>query len=66
MEYMIDLSINEETVHWCGHSEQQLSEPFAKLEKYLLDNNQKFLIYLRGCFKNNNDRIIFEKAYFKE
>lgn len=25
MEYMIDLSINQETVHWCGHSEQILS-----------------------------------------
>lgn len=25
MEYMIDLSINEETVHWCGHSDQILN-----------------------------------------
>lgn len=25
MEYMVDLSINQETVHWCGHSEQILS-----------------------------------------
>lgn len=25
MEYMVDLSINEETVHWCGHSQQVLS-----------------------------------------
>jgi hypothetical protein len=28
LELLVDLSINEETVHWCGHSQQTLSEPY--------------------------------------
>ena len=23
-EYLVDISVNEQTVHWCGHSAQQL------------------------------------------
>lgn len=48
MEYMIDLSINEETVHWCGHSEQILSEPYLSFEKYVLAENKMYLNYIRN------------------
>lgn len=44
---MVDLSINEETVHWCGHSEQILSEPYLSFEKYVLAENKMYLSYLR-------------------
>ena len=48
LEYMVDLSVNEETVHWCGHSSQPLSKPYVTFEKELLVLHQDFLKYLRN------------------
>ena len=63
MEYMIDLSINEETVHWCGHSEQPLSEPFNSFEKEILAENKKYLNYLRTLQENTLNKT-FQQDYF--
>lgn len=41
-DYMIDMSINEQSVHWCAHTKQVLSNPFNEFEKQVLDSNIKF------------------------
>jgi ABC-type proline/glycine betaine transport system ATPase subunit len=43
---MIDLSINEETVHWCGHSEHKLSRPFNDFVSSFLSYNSNFYQHL--------------------
>ena len=49
LEYLVDLSINEETVHWGGHSKQPLSSPYKLFEKEFLLHNKTFLHYLLKC-----------------
>lgn len=44
MEYTIDISVNEYSVHWCGHSQHRLHVPFTHFEALLLPH---FRIYLR-------------------
>lgn len=34
-EYLVDVSVNEQTVHWCGHSSHQLEEPYLAYEQQL-------------------------------
>lgn len=46
MEYMVDLSINEETVHWCGYSMHNLAQPFLEFQKYVLAENVMFVNYI--------------------
>lgn len=38
-EYLVDVSVNEQTVHWCGHSAHQLEQPYLTYESLLLDLN---------------------------
>lgn len=43
----MDLSVNEMTVHWCGHSEQCLmGDYFHNFEEYMLKFNEGFMGYL--------------------
>lgn len=46
MEYMVDLSINEQSVHWCGHSQHSMSQPFLGFQDYLLAQNQTYTKYI--------------------
>lgn len=59
-QYLIDLSINQENVHWCGHSEQILSQPYKSFEKYILAENKMYLNYIRDSIsgKNNKANIV--------
>lgn len=38
-EYLVDVSVNEQTVHWCGHSSHQLEQPYLIYEALLLELN---------------------------
>jgi hypothetical protein len=40
---MVDLSLDEVTVHWCGYSKQQLGEPYRGYESRTLAINSQFL-----------------------
>jgi hypothetical protein len=31
-EYLVDVSVNEQTVHWCGYSRHQLEKPYLLYE----------------------------------
>lgn len=44
MEYKIDISVNEYSVHWCGFSQHQLHVPYKDFEALFLPN---FCTYLR-------------------
>jgi hypothetical protein len=44
MEYKIDISVNEYSVHWCGFSEQELHIPYRDFETHFIPN---FADYLR-------------------
>lgn len=35
-DYMMDLSIDECTVNWCGHTEQRLNFPFSNFSASLV------------------------------
>ena len=59
---MVDLSINEETVHWCGHSNQPLSDPFLSSEKVILKENQGYPNYTTRL--QNEGQVDFIKEYF--
>lgn len=51
MEYMIDLSINELTVHWCGHSELELAQqPYEQFEEDFLKYNHCFMDHLISLY----------------
>ena len=49
MEYLVDVSVNEHTVHWCGHSEHALEEPYLEFESFFLTYNQRFYEHLAGA-----------------
>ena len=42
-EYLIDISINEQTVHWCGHSDHQLEQPYLNYEQTVIEVSIDFL-----------------------
>ena len=63
---MVDLSINEETVHWCGHSQQVLSEPYASFEKYVLAENKMYVNYVRELVTDLKERPKFLKYYYED
>lgn len=42
-EYLIDISVNEQTVHWCGHSNHQLEEPYLAYEQKLVELNAEYM-----------------------
>ena len=48
VEYIMDLSVNELTVHWCGHSQHDVQEPYLELEDAFLEYNEKYYSYLKG------------------
>ncbi len=41
-EYLVDVSVNEQTVHWCGHSSHQLEQPYLNYEALLLQLNSNY------------------------
>jgi hypothetical protein len=43
VEYLMDISLNENLVHWCGHSQQLLRLPFREFEVSLLEHYQGYL-----------------------
>ena len=49
----MDLSINEITVNWCGHSQHSLGEPYLEFEEAFMDYNESYYSYLK--------RAVFEK-----
>lgn len=55
ISYLVDLSVNESTVHWCGHSDQHLMGDYYRVfEDNILKLNQDFMEYLcklveEGC-----------------
>ena len=42
-EYLIDISVNEQTVHWCGHSQHEVEKPYLDYEGVLLKFNSEYL-----------------------
>lgn len=57
VEYMVDVSLNEETVHWCGYSKQLLAQPFLMFQKYVLAENQVYANYIANItqqYKNKH------------
>ena len=42
-EYLVDISVNEQTVHWCGHSGHQLEQPYLAYEQRLVELNAEYL-----------------------
>ena len=43
---MMDLSIDECTVNWCGHTKQKLNFPFQEFSHSLAEHSHKLLKYL--------------------
>jgi hypothetical protein len=48
-EYLVDVSVNEQTVHWCGHSRHQLEQPYLRYEQLLLQLNSDYTRSLLGA-----------------
>jgi hypothetical protein len=42
-EYLVDISVNEQTVHWCGHSNHTLEQPYLDYEQAVLSMSRAFL-----------------------
>lgn len=36
-EYLVDISVNEQTVHWCGHSDHQMEQPYLDYESSVIE-----------------------------
>ena len=42
---MLDLSLNEISVHYLGHTEAELEKPYMDIEHEIIFNNQEFIDY---------------------
>lgn len=42
-DYLVDISVNEQTVHWCGHSDHQMERPYLDYESSLIDISKQFI-----------------------
>lgn len=42
-DYLVDISVNEQTVHWCGHSTHQLEQPYLDYEEALTELSSDFI-----------------------
>ena len=38
----MDVSIDEKTVHWCGHTQHKINTPFAEFQRTVLKCNDIF------------------------
>lgn len=47
-DYLVDISVNEQTVHWCGHSTHQLEQPYLDYEEALTELSSDFIKSLVG------------------
>ena len=45
-DYMMDMSIDQCTVNWCGHTQQRLNFPFQEFSNSLMEHNYKLIKYL--------------------
>jgi hypothetical protein len=43
-EYLVDVSINEYNVHWCGSTKQRLGAEYRKAEKEVLEAAEEHFI----------------------
>lgn len=55
---MVDLSINERSVNWCGHTDQDLGISYLCLEECLMKQEKQIL---KGLEEDNEDA----REYFK-
>lgn len=43
IEYIVDISINEYSVHWCGHSDHIMHIPYQEFDKMVVENYQTYI-----------------------
>jgi hypothetical protein len=43
VEYMVDISINEDSVHWCGHSDHEMHVPYQEYSQVVVDSLNEYL-----------------------
>ena len=51
-EYLVDLSLNEMRVHWCGHTNHSIGKPYLQFEEELLKQNCNYFHHLAQIFSN--------------
>lgn len=60
-DYLVDISVNEQTVHWCGHSKHQMEEPYLEYEDAVVEMSLNFLSSLaRSSGQELSKEDIFE------
>jgi len=57
-EYLIDISTNENLVHECGHSEQQLDTIFMEAEDTFLEQEQFFINSIKCQTFKDDEKIL--------
>jgi len=50
-DYLVDISVNEQTVHWCGHSDHQLEQPYLDYETAAVKSTLDFISSFKGSGK---------------
>ncbi|EAS02194.2 cell division protein (macronuclear) [Tetrahymena thermophila SB210] len=66
VESTVDLSLNEISVHYLGHSQVQMDKPYLELEKQLLDSSQIYFRHQQSMFLSNpSNYLLFLKGDLK-
>ena len=52
VESIVDASLNEYNVHWCGSIDLRMENPYENLERLLLESNSQYINDLILNFKN--------------
>ncbi|KAL4486785.1 hypothetical protein ABPG72_006617 [Tetrahymena utriculariae] len=66
VESTVDLSLNEISVHFLGHSQVQMDKPYLELEKQLLDSSQIYFRHQQSMFLSNpSNYLLFLKGDLK-
>lgn len=64
-EYLVDISIDECSVHECGYSNQQLDQIYLQSEQILIEEEQKFVKNLKKCEFSDNEKVLIGEALQK-
>lgn len=43
IQYIVDISINEYSVHWCGHSEHVMHIPYQQFDRMVIESYQHYI-----------------------
>lgn len=59
-DYLVDISVNEQTVHWCGHSQHQLEQPYLDYEQALMKMSHEYIASVVDSGQPLSKQDIFE------